>query len=730
MSTIKKEIPVTGMSCAACAIAVEKALAKSSGVKSAAVNYANNAAFVEWEEHETSLEKLQENVRSSGYDLMIASIQQEELDKIQVEAYKQLKNKTIYAGLLAFPVFLIGMFWMHMPYGNYIMWALTTPILLFFGSQFFVQAWKLAKSFQSNMDTLVALSTGIAYLYSTFNTFFPQYLFDRGLEPHVYFEAAAVILFFILLGKTLESGAKAGTSAALKKLMGLQPQELTVLENGTPITKKTSEVTAGELILIKPGQKIPLDGKVTEGRSYVNESMLTGEPLAVLKELGDKVFAGTINQEGSFSFIAEQVGNETLLSQIIERVKTAQGSKAPIQKLVDQVASIFVPSVLGIGLVTFFIWGFSGVDDAWLRGMLALITVLVIACPCALGLATPTAIMAAMGKGAEMGILIKNAESLEKGRKIDTLVLDKTGTITEGSPQVVDASYMPTWSEDDAAVIRAIETKSEHPLAKAIVSYFKESKDGAEINHFRSETGKGVTAESGGIIYKLGTFNWLTENNLQFDDLEVIGSQKLMEKGSSVVYVSKNDVLAAYFQITDPVKKTSVEAIRELKAMGIKIHMLTGDHEIAAAKIAIETGVDEFRASMLPHDKAKYVQELKAQGKTVAMAGDGINDSEALSLADLSIAMGKGSDIAMEVAEVTLVHSDLKQIPKTLELTRKTVKIIRQNLFWAFIYNVIGIPIAAGILYPSFGFLLNPMIAGAAMALSSVSVVSNSLRLR
>jgi P-type Cu2+ transporter len=730
MSTIKKEIPVIGMSCAACAIAVEKSLSQSKGVKSAVVNYANHAALIEWEEQDTSLEKLQENVKSNGYDLMIEAIQQEELDKMQGEAYRQLKRKTLYAGLLALPVFLIGMFWMHMPYGNYIMWALTTPILLVFGSQFFVQAWKLAKNFQSNMDTLVALSTGIAYLYSSFNTFFPQFLLDRGLEPHVYFEAAAVILFFILLGKTLESSAKAGTSAALKKLMGLQPQELTVLENGNPITKRTADVRHGELILIKPGQKIPLDGKVSEGKSYVNESMLTGEPLPVLKEIEDKVFAGTINQEGSFSFIAEQVGNETLLSQIIERVKSAQGSKAPIQKLVDRVASVFVPSVLGIALVTFLIWGFSGVDDAWLRGMLAMITVLVIACPCALGLATPTAIMAAMGKGAELGILIKDAESLEKGRKIDTLVLDKTGTITEGSPQVVHADFLEAWTEKDGAIVRGIESRSEHPLAKAMVAYLKKSGEEVQIRNFKSETGKGVMAEANGISYKIGTFKWLAEHNLQYDESHVAKSKKSMEEGSSLVFVSKNDVLAAYFQVSDPVKKTSLEAIDQLKKMGIEIHMLTGDHEMAAEKVSLETGIDFYKASMLPHDKAVYVEKLKAQGKTVAMAGDGINDSEALSLADLSIAMGKGSDIAMEVAEVTLVHSDLKQIPKTLELTRKTVKIIRQNLFWAFVYNIIGIPIAAGILYPSFGFLLNPMIAGAAMALSSVSVVSNSLRLR
>ncbi|MFD2200117.1 heavy metal translocating P-type ATPase [Shivajiella indica] len=730
MSTIKKEIPVTGMSCSACAVAVEKALAKSKGVKSATVNYANHTAFVEWEEAETSAEMLQENVRSNGYDLMIEEIQQEELEKIQIKAHQKLKRKTLYAGLLALPVFLIGMFWMHMPFGNYIMWALTTPILLVFGSQFFIQAWKLAKNFQSNMDTLVALSTGIAYLYSSFNTFFPQFLIDKGLEPHVYFEAAAVILFFILLGKTLESGAKAGTSAALKKLMGLQPQELTVIENGKSVLKRTTEVKPGELILIKPGQKIPLDGKVKEGKSYVDESLLTGEPLPVLKSIEDKVFAGTINQEGSFTFIAEEVGKETLLSQIIERVKAAQASKAPIQKLVDKVASVFVPSVLGIALVTFFIWGFSGVDDAWLRGMLAMITVLVIACPCALGLATPTAIMAAMGKGAEMGILIKDAESLEKGRKINTLVLDKTGTITEGNPQVVEAYFLDNWNNKDSASIKAIETKSEHPLAKAIVFYLKDVIEEIEIKDFKSDTGKGVSASWNNIHYKIGTWTWLVENGLQYQESTLAESEKLMADGASLVFVSKNDTLAAYFQISDPVKKTSLEAIKALKKMGIEIHMLTGDHKNAAQRVAAQTGVDFFKSSMLPHDKAAYIKELKAQGKTVAMAGDGINDSEALSLADLSIAMGKGSDIAMEVAEVTLVHSDLQQIPKTLELTRKTVKIIRQNLFWAFIYNIIGIPIAAGILYPAFGFLLNPMIAGAAMALSSVSVVSNSLRLR
>jgi Cu2+-exporting ATPase len=386
--------------------------------------------------------------------------------------------------------------------------------------------------------------------------------------------------------------------------------------------------------------------------------------------------------------------------------------------------------VLAIGIITFFIWGFSGMEDSWLRGMLALITVWVIACPCALGLATPTAIMAAMGKGAEMGILIKDAESLEKGKTIDTLILDKTGTITEGNPKVIAAIFHESWNESDAAVVKAIESKSEHPLAKAIAGYFEKSDPENNITDFQSETGKGVSAKTGGDVFRIGTAKWLSSLEVDMTGPLIKESSQALEEGAIVVFVAKNEELVAVFKIADPIKTTSKKAIAELKQMGIAIHMLTGDQTKTAAWVAKETGIDHFKAEMLPQDKATYLKELQAQGKHVAMAGDGINDSEALSLADLSIAMGKGTDIAMEVAEVTLVHSDLSQIPKTLHLTKKTVKIIRQNLFWAFIYNIIGIPVAAGILYPVFGFLLNPMIAGAAMALSSVSVVTNSLRLR
>lgn len=728
--TQKKEVPVTGMSCAACAISVEKTLAKNAGVKSAAVNYANQSAWIEWDEKSISLEALQKDVQESGYDLLIEDKDVDDLEDIQNQAFKKLKKRTLFAGILALPVFLIGMFWMTMPYANFIMWALTTPVLFVFGNQFFRQAWILAKKGQTNMDTLVALSTGIAYVYSTFNTFFPEFLESRGIEPHVYFEAAAVIVFFILLGKTLESGAKSGTGAALKKLMGLQPQELTVLENNREINKKTIDVGVGEIILIKPGQKIPLDGNVLEGDSYVNESMLTGEPIPVLKKKGAKVFAGTINQTGSFTFAAEQVGNNTLLSQIIQRVKAAQGSKAPVQKLVDKAASIFVPTVLVIGLVTLLIWGFSGAEDAWLRGMLAMITVLVIACPCALGLATPTAIMAAMGNGAQMGVLIKDAESLEKGKKIDTLVLDKTGTITEGKPQVTAVYHGEKWEGTTAQTFAALESRSEHPLAKAIVENLVTSEEKKELDTFKSFTGKGVMGTFQGNDYRVGNWKWLGAQGINPDLSLIKKADEASNEGATVVFAAKNMDLVAAFKIQDPVKADSLTAIQELKEMGITLHMLTGDQQKTAAWVAREVGIEYFKAEVLPQEKAAYIQKLQAQGKKVAMAGDGINDSEALSLADLSIAMGQGTDIAMDIAEVTLVQSELSKIPRTLELTKKTVKIIRQNLFWAFIYNIIGIPIAAGVLYPAFGFMLNPMIAGAAMALSSVSVVTNSLRLR
>ncbi|EPR67220.1 heavy metal translocating P-type ATPase [Cyclobacterium qasimii] len=725
------EVPISGMSCAACAVSVESMLKETKGIQSASVNYATQSALITLEKEGLDLTEAKKNIQSIGYDLLIDINNQEDLDAIKTAELAQLKKNTLYSGLLALPVFLIGMIWMNIPYANEIMWALTTPILAIFGRAFFINAYKQTKIGNANMDTLVALSTGVAYVYSTFNTFFPHWLESRGITPHVYFEAAAVIIFFILLGRLMESRAKAGTSEALKNLIGLQPTDLTVVRDGESIKMAVADVLPGETILVKPGQKIPLDGTLSQGQSFVDESMLTGEPIAIEKSIGDTVYAGTINQAGSFQFKSNKSNEETLLSSIIARVKQAQGSKAPIQKTVDKVTAIFVPSVLAIAVVTFIVWSFSGTDDAVLRGMLSAITVLVIACPCALGLATPTAIMVGIGKAASKGILIKDAESLEIGKKIDTLIMDKTGTITEGKPGVkkvlwkTDLDYKPMVS-----VFCALEEKSEHPLAAAITEHFAQEKSPVELLDFDSLTGKGVTGKYDGKQYFIGNLKWLRSMDIVIDETLSQAADKMLNIGDIVVYLAEEKQLVGIIGIADKIRETSKTAIAKLQKMGISVHMLTGDQEKTAAAIAEKVGITHFQSGMLPQDKGEYIKKLQQKGHKVAMTGDGINDSEALVLADLGIAMGAGTDIAMETAQVTLMHSDLMAIPELLKLSKNTVATIRQNLFWAFIYNIIGIPIAAGILYPISGFLLNPMIAGSAMALSSLSVVGNSLRLK
>jgi Cu2+-exporting ATPase len=551
------------------------------------------------------------------------------------------------------------------------------------------------------------------------------------MTPHVYFEAAAVIIFFILLGRLMETRAKAGTSEALKNLIGLQPTDLTVIREGRAIQMKVSEVLPGETILVKPGQKIPLDGILSQGQSFVDESMLTGEPLAVEKSNGDTVYAGTINQSGSFEFKSNKRQSETLLSNIIARVKQAQGSKAPIQNTVDKITKIFVPAVLAISLITFIIWLLSGAEDAILRGMLSAITVLVIACPCALGLATPTAIMVGIGKAASLGILVRDAESLENGKKIDSLILDKTGTITEGKPSVQKVIWKSGINEKPmAAVFRALEEKSEHPIATAFTDHFSKEKVSGNLTAFNNFTGKGVMGQFDGAQYAIGNLKWLKSLGTTIDLGLSQTADEMLAQGNIVVYMAKGKEVVGVVSIADKLRETSKAAIAQLNQMGITVHMLTGDQEKTAASIARKVGITNFRSGLLPQDKGEYIKKLQAEGHRVGMAGDGINDSEALVLADLGIAMGSGTDVAMETAQVTLIHADLLAIPELLKLSKNTVATIRQNLFWAFIYNIIGIPIAAGLLYPISGFLLNPMIAGSAMALSSLSVVGNSLRLK
>lgn len=579
------------------------------------------------------------------------------------------------------------------------------------------------------MDTLVALGAGTAYLFSVFNTLFPGYWAAHGLTAHVYFEAAAVIICFILLGKLLEEKAKGNTSAAIRKLMGLQPKTVTIIKaNEEQVTVPIEQVAKGDLLLVKPGEKIAVDGTVVAGNSYVDESMLSGEPLAVIKNEADKVFAGTINQKGSFRFKAEGIGSDTLLAQIIRMVQEAQGSKAPVQKLVDKIAAIFVPVVMVIALLALASWVIWGGANGLTQGLIAFATVLVIACPCALGLATPTALMVGIGKGAEKGILIKDAMSLELAKKVNALVLDKTGTITEGRPAVTN-SY---WEADTVylqQVLYSIEQQSEHPLAAAIVAYYNETA-ATPITQFESITGRGAKATASGSTYYVGNQKLLEEHTINIPDHFLIKADEWSKQAQTVIWFANEQKVLAVFSIADQIKATTAEAIAQLKQAKIEVYMLTGDNEATAKAIAAQTGISSYRAEVTPAQKADFIKELQQQGKIVAMAGDGINDSAALALADVGIAMGKGSDIAMDVAGMTLISSDLKKIPEALRLSKQTVATIRQNLFWAFIYNIIGIPVAAGILYPVNGFLLNPMIAGAAMALSSISVVSNSLRLK
>ncbi len=728
--TIQTSFPVTQMSCASCASSVESIVKAQRGVIQASVNFATEKLSVEYLPNMIQPDDLQKAVQSIGYDMLIEADDQAALtlEALHHQKFKALTWNTIGASALAFPTVIIGMFLMDMPYANEIMWLLSTPVVVWFGKGFFVNAWKQARHRSANMDTLVALSTGVAYSFSVFTTLFPNYWHSRGLHGHVYFEAAAVVIAFILLGKLLEERAKGNTSYAIKKLMGLQPATVIVLDaQGTEIETPVSRVNKGDRIVVKPGQKIAVDGIVLSGSSYVDESMFTGEPMPVLKADGEKVLAGTINQKGSFTFRAEQVGSATLLAQIIKLVQEAQGSKAPVQKLVDRIAGVFVPIVMGVALFSFVMWWWLGGENGFTQGLLAFVTVLVIACPCALGLATPTAIMVGVGRGAENGILIKDAESLELAKKVNAVVLDKTGTITEGNPTLTDWKWLDD-NEGAKPILVSIEKQSEHPLAQAVVNQWQTT--ALEVNDFESITGRGVRATVQGKQYSVGNKKWLIENGIHFSE-ELLEKEKTWsDEAKTIVWFADQSTTLAVLAIADKIKATSIEAIHQLHHMGLDVFMLTGDNEDTAQAIAKQVGIKHYKAEVLPHEKADFIKGLQAIGKTVAMVGDGINDSAALAQADVSIAMGRGSDIAMDVAKMTIISSDLTKIPMAIQLSKRTVSTIRQNLFWAFVYNVLGIPLAAGILFPFTGFLLNPMIAGAAMALSSVSVVTNSLRLK
>jgi Cu2+-exporting ATPase len=730
---IKTNFPVTGMTCAACAVSVESMLKNTNGVIDAGVNFANQTAWAEYDATVAKMEDLRHAVQAIGYDLIVEIENPQQIqEELQASHFQSLRNRLIASSVLTAPVVVIGMWMMDWEMGKWISMVLSAIVLFWFGRQFFIIAIKQARFGKANMDTLVALSTSIAFIFSVFNTLFPDYWHERGIHAHVYFEAAVVIIVFILLGKLLEEKAKSNTSSAIKKLMGLQPKTLKIIVDGKEIEVKIAEVKVGDVILVRSGEKIPVDGEVSEGQSFVDESMISGEPIPVEKKPQQKVFAGTINQKGSFKMIAQKVGGDTVLASIIKMVQEAQGSKAPVQKLADKIAGIFVPIVLGIAVMTFVVWMIFGGEHAFTYALLSSVTVLVIACPCALGLATPTAIMVGIGKGAENNILIKDAESLELAHKVNAIVLDKTGTITEGKAQVTHIQWIQDpVKELHKSILLSMESMSEHPFAEAILNYLENEKHNRVIlSHFENVVGAGITANFGKTAFYVGSQSWIQSKNIVISEDILQLTLQYQTKGQTVIYFSDNQQLLAFIVISDNIKSSSIKAIQTLQNRGIEVYMLTGDNEKTALSVAQQVGIQQYKANFLPADKANFIKQLQLKGKTVAMVGDGINDSQALAQADVSIAMGKGSDIAIDTAKIVLLTSDLNLIPKSLRLSSKTVLGIRQNLFWAFIYNVIGIPLAAGILYPYNGFLLDPMIAGAAMAFSSVSVVLNSLRLK
>ena len=734
MSLNKKSWSVEGMSCSSCAVSVQKTLSAIKGVHSARVNFSSNSVSVEYDDKFTGFGEINMILRRSGYSLVYSEdlfgeehIAREER-KLQI-----LQRRVVASAILTTPVFILGMFLMELAYTNWLMLVLTIPVMTVFGRDFFIVAYKKALRFEAGMDTLVAVGTGSAFLFSLFNTLFPSYLIERGLEPHVYFEASAVIITLILLGKFLEERAKSSTSASIRKLTGLQPKTARVMINNRYTEVPVSEVKPGHLILVRPGEKIATDGIVKEGTSWIDESMITGESMPVEKREGDRIIGSTVNGAGSFSFIAEKVGSETVLAQIIRLVREAQESKAGIQRIADRFAGIFVPVVILIALITFLVWYFAGPEPSITYAFITTFSVLIIACPCALGLATPTALMVGIGRGADQGILIKNARALETLRNIDTVVLDKTGTITIGKPVVTDYYTDPEFDRDDLLkpLLLDAESRSEHPLGEAVVRWLTESGvKPLRTDSFSSFTGKGIEFRKQDMNFIAGSRRLMEDMKIQLTESIVKHARDNEDQGKTLVYISLNGRSVALLAISDLIRNNAAQSVSQLKKMGFDIHMITGDNEGTAKLIAGKAGIEKYSTNVSPEEKLDYVSKLKADNHTVAMVGDGINDSPALTGADVGIAMGSATDIAMESSDIVILKGDLEKIITAIKLSQETVKTIRQNLFWAFIYNIIGIPVAAGILYPLTGYLLNPMLAGAAMAFSSVSVVANSLRLK
>jgi Cu+-exporting ATPase len=734
-------IPVEGISCAACTATIERALSETAGVISAGVNLATNTATVEYVPAAATPADLRQAIRGAGYaPLQIAegAIGADRERAAREQEIRGLTRKFAVGALLTAPI-LVGSMHHWFPWAPALLrdfWVLllfTTPVQFWVGWQFYRGAWASARHRTSDMNTLIAVGTSAAYGYSLAMTVTPEFFRARGITPAVHYETAAVIITLILLGRLLEARAKGRTSEAIKRLMGLQAKTARVLRGGEARDIPVDDVAPGDLVVVRPGEKIPVDGVVREGASAVDESMLTGESLPVEKRPGDPVTGATVNKLGAFTFEATKVGRETVLAQIIRLVEAAQGSKAPIQRLADRVAAVFVPVVMGIAFATFLVWLFLGPPPAVLFALLNCVAVLIIACPCALGLATPTAIMVGTGKGAELGILIRSGESLEQAHRIDTIVFDKTGTLTTGQPEVTEVIRHPPSAISRQELLRlaaGLERGSEHPLGAAIVERAKaEGLSLANPEVFEAVPGHGVRGQVEGRHVLLGNRKLLQDAGVETSGLDP-DADALAAAGHTPVYLAVDGEAAGLLGVADTLKPHSAEAVRGLRRLGLDVVMLTGDHRRTAEAIARQAGIDRVLAEVLPDQKGTEIKRLQAEGRVVGMVGDGINDAPALAQADVGIALGTGTDVAMEAADITLIRGDLRGVVTAIRLSQRTLRTIRQNLFWAFVYNVLGIPIAAGILYPVFGLLLDPMVASAAMALSSVSVVSNSLRLR
>ncbi len=714
----KEDFTINGMHCASCATLINKGISRLPGVKSANVNYAAARAQVEYDESQLSEQKIIERVKSLGYTAQ-AGFDAAREKKEREHDISELKLKLAAGAILSIPAIALGMFLMDFPFRILFLFLLSTPVQFVIGASFYYGAIAAARNRTASMDTLIAVGTSAAYFFSVAALF--------GLVAEQYFEVSASLITLVILGKYLEAVAKGKTSEAIKKLMDLSPKMAHVIRKGKELEIPSSDVIVGDLVVVKPGERIPVDGIVTEGNSAVDESLVTGESIPVEKTKGSMVIAGSINKHGSFTFKASKVGAETTLARIVKLVEEAQGSRAPIQRFADTVSAYFVPVVIVIAALTFSYWYFVAAQPFSFALILA-VSVLVIACPCALGLATPTTIMVGTGIGAQKGILIKNAESLETMHKVNAVIFDKTGTITMGKPKVTDVVPLLKVPADTLLFIAAsLEKPSEHPLADAIVNEAKaRGIKLAKVGSFKAHAGKGVSGKIGAVTYSIGSFRMFGEpaGNVAH------AAESLEAQGKTAMFVGKGKQLIGIIAVADEVKPTSVAAISDLKKLGIESYLLTGDNELTAKAIAKKAGIGSYFARVLPEQKAEYVKKLQEQGKSVIMVGDGVNDAPALAQADIGIAMGSGTDVAMESGSVVLMRSDPQDVARAIKLGRATMSKIRQNMFWALIYNVIGIPIAAGVLYGSTGWLLSPIMAGGAMALSSVSVVTNALTLR